>query len=181
MNPDLSLDATLALENVNVRLEKNGEEDTTVACDLKLVGSLTLEQMRGLFSTDTAFNALLGNLYNKDGEMVTGDLDTLKLAKEFSKVKVSLVGENDTKLAFKDAEVNKIIIAPLAGRHGEVSMRLQIKPTHEQHGDIAEMLGSLVRIKASGRLKQEDDPKQSKMTLDSGAAASAGTESAATH
>lgn len=145
----MKLEVTLELSHLNVRREKQGDENGSVAADLKLSGQAPIAKLRGLFSTKASFERLLESLYTKEGELVSSDLTSLKLKTEAHSIRIELSNQDELKqetTVFENAELNKVVISPLAGRVADVSLRLQVKPSDPQIAALAELLMEIVTL-----------------------------------
>lgn len=156
----MNIEHELTLAHLNLRREKEGENAGPVAADVKLVGKdVPLAACAGLFSTKTGFEAALGKLYRKDNEMVTVDIESIRLAREGVGIHASLTTVvGNVTLTFAGAQFNKITITPKPGRVVDIAARLQVRPTHEQAAMLAELLENTLRVKiaqAQGNLPLE--------------------------
>lgn len=138
--------ASFQISNLNPRREKAGEDDGDLACDIKLSAELTADAVSGFFSTDSARARLLDDLWTSDGELATTDLDKFYLTTHIKGGKATIKSEMGTPEHFEGVDLNKITLKPKASRMVEVSMRLQVHPTCEQMGRLAELLGCEVMI-----------------------------------
>lgn len=141
----------LQLEHLNVRREKDGDDDGPVATDLKLTGTVKAEALLDLFSTQAAFDYALGSLYRPDGEMVTHDIARILLAREGIGVQVRLATEFSEPMDFEGAILDRIKLKPLPGRSVEVCVRVVVKPRPAQLAQLADSLGQDLTLDISQR------------------------------
>lgn len=160
----VKIKAALMLAHLNIRKEKAGEDEGPVACDVKLSGEIGFKEVKNLFSTKSAFEVLAG-LYQKGGELITHDIATMRLAGEAKNVEASLAVEGGGKVTFEGAKLNKISLQPKPGHIVELSLRLQVHPSGDQHAKLAELLGSTVILEANAtqldlHLDQEEEEEE---------------------
>ncbi len=135
----MKLKAELQIANINVRREKEGENEGPVALDLKLAGSIALADIAELFSTPTGHKAV-ADLYTEDGDLRTHDIKTIELAAEGVGVMVGINTGIKSMLDFDCADVNKIKLTLKPGRLIDMAMRLQLKPTKGQIAALTDLL-----------------------------------------
>lgn len=143
----MNFTGALNIAHLNVRKEKSGEDKGPVAVDIKLSGEVGIKAISGFFSTKSAFGVLDG-LYLKGGELITNDVASLRLAGEAKDVKASIAveGAPGQPVSFMGAKLNKIVLLPRAGRTVDLTARLQVYPTPDQHARLAELLESTVLV-----------------------------------
>ncbi len=162
----MKVDLSLELAHLNVRREREGDQQGSVAADLKLVGEAPISKLRGLFATDAAYNTLLKGLYQENGELICGDLDTMRLKTEAHDVHASLDAPNnlkDSQVVFKNAQLNKITIAPKSGKVAAISMRLQVKPGEHQLEPLSNLLMEVIGLSISSmqmELQTDDEEEE---------------------
>jgi hypothetical protein len=142
----MKLATTLELAHINIRREKEGEDDGPVATDLKFVGSVPVDALEGLFSTPTGFDFALGSLYRDDGELVTHDVASMTLAREGLGVALNIHAGLNTSIVFEGADVNRIRLSPQPGRVVDVALRVQCRPNNGDLVKLAEFLGATVEL-----------------------------------
>lgn len=142
----MKLMANLKIANVNLRREKAGDDEGPIAVDLKLTGTMPPEQLESMFTTKASYKRLLGELWDKDSELVTHDLSHLVLAREGVGVTATLQPEFTDPIEFDGAELNRIRITPQGGRQVDFVARLQVHPTNDQVKRLAEMLDDHVNV-----------------------------------
>ena len=138
--------AALLVAHLNVRREKAGEEGGPVAADIKLTGLVKSADLVDLFTSDRSA-AVLEGMYDAEGNIVAGDIETLKLRTGLKSVRATLKPKGGDAVKFDGAELNMLKLTPQIGRTVEVSMRLQVNPTHGQVADLSDLLN--VEVKAS--------------------------------
>lgn len=158
----MKINLELTLAHINLRREKEGEEEGPTAADLKLTGDLPIEQLEGLFSTKASFENLLARMFRSDGELVSGDLGSLRLTKEGENLtaEVRSIFEKQGQ-QFEGAALNKITLTPKSGRHAEVTLRLQVKPSSKQLGRLGESLHHVMVVRT--------EPRQGELPVDEAA------------
>ena len=138
----MKLEMTLNLAHLNTRREKAGEDDGPVAVDIKRKGEVKPENCKDLFSTDASFDKLLGELWDKNGELTTSDLGSMRLNREAQDCNIVLETEiSKSALKFETGGLSKVTLKPLAGKLIEIGLRLQVHPKPEQYGTLCEWLG----------------------------------------
>ncbi len=154
--------AAFTIAHLNQRKEAAGDEPGKLACDIKLTSVLTDSACASLFGTESSFDRLLGDLWNKDGELTTTDLNTLVLNSQIVGGKATLTPEFSGAEKFEGVMLNKIKLKPEAGRKVEVSMRLQVHPTASQVSKLSEWLETDVTVlveRVQGELNLDNESK----------------------
>lgn len=141
--------AALLVAHLNVRREKAGEEGGPVAADIKLTGLVKSADLVDLFTSDRSA-AVLEGMYDAEGNIVAGDIETLKLRSSLKSVRATLKPRGGAQVKFDGAELNQLKLTPQIGRTVEVSMRLQVNPTHAQVADLSDLLNIEVRATLDG-------------------------------
>lgn len=176
----MKLEAEMTLSHLSLRREIEGEGDGPVAADIKLTANMAPGKVSGLFASKTSFEQLLKSLYRDDGELVTSDLDSMVLAREYTGVEVNLDTLHGKKpVEFADAKLNKITLEPKAGRVVGVTLRLQVHPTGEQVARLSDMQKMTVNAICKGGELVKAEEKQTKMDLATGPEASAAEDESA--
>lgn len=75
----MQLIAELNLSHVNLRREKQGEDDGPIACDLKFTGDAKPEELKGLFTTDAQYRRLLAERWDVDNDPTVTDSTSIPL------------------------------------------------------------------------------------------------------
>lgn len=155
--------AQFVIANLNIRREKAGEGDGPVACDIKLTSDLKSDAVASFFSTDSSRKRVLDSLWTDEGELTTTDVQKITLTAQIKGGRLSLTPEFSAAETFETADINKITIAPKAGKTCEVSIRAQVKPTPEQMGRLAELLHCEILVTADrkqGELELQAQPPE---------------------
>lgn len=148
----------LMLEGFNPRVEKAGDEDGDGAVDIRMSGTLDVDDVKGLFATKIAYETIVLRCYRDDGELVTPDLGSIHLATEGIGVDASIKSMHGTLLEFTDrANINKFVLKPLAGKKVDFSCRLQVHPDSEQVGTLFQLQRQGVTLTASWKKTKADE------------------------
>ena len=157
--------ASFTIAHLNSRKEAAGDETGKLACDIKLTSVLSDSACASLFGTESSFERLLGDLWNKDGELTTTDLKKLTLTSQIIGGKATLTPEFSSAETFEGIKLNKITLEPQAGRQVGITMRLQVNPTTAQVAKLSDWLEMDVmvlceRVQGELALDNEGKPKR---------------------
>jgi hypothetical protein len=164
--------AALLVAHLNVRREKAGEEGGPVAADIKLTGLVKSADLQHLFTSDRSA-AVLEGMYDAEGNIAAGDIETLKLRTGLKSVRAHLKPKGGEAVKFDGAELNQLKLTPQLGRTVEVSMRLQVNPTHKQVADLSDLLNIEVKASLEGMQAELDfdESEEEEETEEEGATA----------
>lgn len=158
----MKLKANLKFASINVRREKEGNEEGPIAIDIGIAGPMQIDLLQDLFSTRKSFDVLLAKLYDESsGELVCGDLASMKLKIDAMNVCVTITTSELKPRSFvlKDCEFNEVKLEPVSGRVCDFKGRIQCKPSKEMLADLSQLLHETLEFDLS--------PAQSNLDLDS--------------
>jgi hypothetical protein len=156
----------LKVNNINVRMEMAGrEEKGNLAVDIALTGSVHLEQI-GQLIDDDHLNALLGHLYDADGNLISPSIEKLQLGTEIKDCKVHL-GEGANRISLKDSKLDSICLTPMPGRQFDFAARVQTHPTAKDQATLEfDLLKTVVKVIVDGGERINERADQAEMPLD---------------
>lgn len=156
----------LKVNHINVRMEMAGKDEKgNLAADISLTGSVHLEQVGQLLTDDHAA-ALLGHLYDGEGNLISSSIAALTISTTIKDCKISL-GEGPDRVQFKDAKLDSIKLVPMAGRQFDFSARLQVHPTAKEQTTIEfDLLKTVVKVIVEGGERISDEDGQAEIPLD---------------
>lgn len=146
-----------------------GEAEGKLGKELILKGDLSFDKIKGLFTNQASYKAILGSLYDAKGMPVTTDLGAFKLNCEGVCCKITMLyGLTDTH-ELEECSFDKITITPQEGKVANVKARLRLHPKVNLLGKIDQWLKNQVTLTLNGQTvaadQEDEDDEQPELGL----------------
>jgi len=127
----MKIHSNLTLTNLQTRVELAGDSPGRGALTLALKGTMGVDEVKMLFSTESQYKKTLGHFWDKDGDLTISDLNVLPLTTEVVGGNAMISTPFGEKHEFNGVTVKEVKITALPDRKCEVAAKMSVYPDKE--------------------------------------------------
>lgn len=127
----MKIHSSFVVTNMQTRVEMAGDKPDRGAVTLSLKGSMNQDEVKMLFSTESQYKKVLGQFWDKEGDLTIADLGTLPLTVEVIGGNAVITNGFAEKHAFNGVKVGDVNVTPQAGRECVVTAKMSVYPDQD--------------------------------------------------